>query len=62
MQGDCAGLLALLLRLRHGMQADDTAFLFDALEDVLLEEPSLSPCSSLGSSTRGGITDSCAEQ
>lgn len=56
-----AGLLTLLLRLRHGMQAEDTAFLFDVLGVVLLEEPSLNPCSSFGSSIRGGITEVCAE-
>lgn len=48
--------LTLLLRLRHGIQADETAFLLADFWGATVAEPSLEPCSSLGRIVRGGIT------
>jgi hypothetical protein len=46
----------LLLRLRHGMQAEETAFRFADFGGAMLANPSLEPCSSFGRIVLGGIT------
>jgi hypothetical protein len=48
--------LTLLLRLRHGIQAEETAFRFADFGGAMLANPSLEPCSSFGRIVLGGIT------
>lgn len=51
-----SGKLTLLLRFRHGIQAEETAFLLDAFEVGVWPRPPLELCSSFGRMARGGIT------
>jgi hypothetical protein len=46
----------LLLRLRQGIHAEETAFRFADFGGAILAEPSREPCSSLGRIVLGGIT------
>lgn len=48
--------LTLLLRLRQGMQAEETAFRLAGFGGAMLASPSLEPCSSFGRIVLGGIT------
>lgn len=48
--------LTLLLRLRQGIQAEETAFRFADFGGAMLANPSVEPCSSLGRIVLGGIT------
>jgi hypothetical protein len=45
----------LLLRLRQGIQAEETAFRFEHFGGAMLPESSLESCSSLGRMVLGGM-------